>query len=112
MKEPDKFFEDAFSEYAGLTQAQRETIKLSSPEVPDLSQLHAVTKRYDALKEVVSSQLDVITNLQAQCEYHKQVSRVAALAIVAATQGEHSAQTALRIITASLLELPQKEEIQ
>lgn len=95
--------DDAFREYAAMSTEDRNTLKVSGPEVPDLAREFAAAERYDALKEVVGTQLELITDLRRQLENHKEVLRVACVAIQQVVEEEISSDEALRRITGALL---------
>lgn len=94
---------DAFREYRELSTEARNTLKVSGREVPDIARERALNERYDALKEVVDTQIVLITDQKRQLASLKTVAHTACHAIKDRVNGKIEADEALKRITEALL---------
>ena len=93
----------AFREYMGLSRKQREQLKTSGIEMPDVERLANKDEQIDALKGVIRSQLEVIGDQRRQLGNFKGTFQQIAAINVQVAHDEIDPAAALRQITGLLL---------
>ena len=96
---------EAFREYRSLSRKQREELKTSGVEMPDLSRLADKDAQIDALKEVVRSQLDRIVDQQRQVEIFKSALHHISDTLTAMAKGKIPPADALKRLVEIVLKI-------
>lgn len=96
---------EAFLEYFNMSREDREALKSSGVEAPDLSRLASKDEQLAALREVVESQVELIKDQQRVVGNFKAAFHQISDTILKASDNELSPPAALKEITGVILKL-------
>ena len=96
---------EAFREYMNMSRKDREALKVSAIEAPDISRLASKEEQLAALQEVVETQIDLIKDQQRVIGNFKSAFHHITQTILKATEAEIQLAPALKEITGVILQL-------
>lgn len=94
---------EAFMEYRNLSRQERETLKTSQIEMPDLQRLASKEAQLQALTEVVETQVEVIQDLQRQNRNFKSALQQTSKQVLRVAQKGCPTEDAIRAIAGILI---------